>query len=491
MGLLPSVIMRRPAGRKAGSAYALLTAALLILVTPATACTSASTEAYSTHGPVYYVSPAGNGTNGRSWATAWPDTSLIDWSVIQPGSEIILDGATSRCGVSPYDFTPASPDPGVTCGQRYAPFSVGRNDITIERSTSPGRDGTVVIDGGRDTPLPYCGQPSYSAAAGAPAGIDLNGHSGVVIDGMTRAGIVVRGAQDGVLMRGGGKDTLRNMEIFDDGYAISHPWGYSSDGQGVLLGGEHNVYDRLLVHDNGQDEFHSGSESHAGIIGYSVSGSVFSDSWLGAVRANPRYPGEPFNDLQLSGHDPGCTHADGVQIFEPGTTMSGLTFSYDVFGPGTNTGLFPSDAGTGATVDNVTVADSLFLNPASIDIMTVNPVHGWKLRHDTLIAARDALLILSNGTNTMTDVIKWGGSVYTPGGPWTTSGNVWYGGDPLPGTSAHRDLRLPSVPPGTLPSVAGLLAATFAPSGTASGSPLHSLSDLLTRIDSLNAYSHH
>lgn len=467
----------------------LLTAVLLFLGVLATACTSTSTStaSHATYSAVYYVSPSGNGANGLSWATAWRNTSTIEWSVIRSRSEIILDGGTSRCSVSPYDFRPSSPDPGVTCGQRYAPFSVGQNDITIERSTVPGHDGTVVIDGGRDTPLPYCGQPSYRAAAGAEEGIDLNSHSGVVIDGMTRGGIVVRGGQDGVAMRGGGNDTLRNMEIFDNGYAMSNPWGYSSDGNGVVLDGENNVYSRLLVHDNGQDEFHSGSEPHAGSFGYSVSGSVFSNSWVGAVRANPRYPGEPFNDLQVSGHDPGCTHADGVQIFEPGITMSGLTFNYDAFGPGTNSGLFPSDGGTHATVDNVTVYDSLFLSPASIDIMTVNPVHGWKLSHDTLIAARDALLILSNGSNTMTDVIKCGGSVYAPGGSWITSGNVWYGGDPLPGASAHRDIGCPSIPTGTLPNLTSLLAANFTPSGAASGSPLHSLSDLLTRIDSLNA----
>jgi len=390
----------------------------------------------------------------------------------------MLDGGTSTCTVSPYDFKSSSPDPGVTCGQRYRPFAVGQNDVTIERSTAAGRDGTVVIDGGRNTPLPYCGQASYSASAGAPAGIDLDGHSGVVINGMTRSGIVVRGAEEGIVMGGGGHDALRNMEIFDDGYSISNSWGYSSDGNGVLMGGEGNVYDRLLVHDNGQDEFHSDSS------GYDESGSALDNSWLGAMRANPGYPGEPFNDLQVTGHDPGCTHADGLQIFKPGRTMSGLTFSYDVFGPGTNTGLFPSDGGTGTTFDDVNIQDTLFLGAASADILTVNPVHGWNLSHDTLFAARFALQIPGDGSNTMTNVIKYGGSVYAPG-PWITSGNVWYGGDPLPGTSAHFNPGF-SVPTGTGPSLASIRSADLTPAGIASGSPLHSWSALLARIDSLN-----
>ena len=123
---------------------ALLMAVLLVL---AAACISTD----SIHHTVYCVSPDGNGTNGHSWATAWRDTSLINWSVIRPGSQIMIDGGTSTCSVLPYDFRPSSPAPGVTCEQRYRSFSIGQNDITIERSTAAGHNGTVIIDGGRDT----------------------------------------------------------------------------------------------------------------------------------------------------------------------------------------------------------------------------------------------------------------------------------------------------------------------------------------------------
>jgi hypothetical protein len=453
-----------------------LIAVLLVFVV---ACTN-SNSTNSIPRRVFYVSPHGNGTNGLSWSTAWRDTSQIDWSAIAPGSEIMLDGGTSTCSVSPYNFKPSSPDPGVTCGQRYHPFSIGQNDITIVRSTAAGHNGTVVIDGGRDTSLPYCGQASHSVITSAQAGIDLAGHSGVTIDGMTRSGIVVRGAREGILMRGGGNDVLRNMEIFDNGYAIPQSWGYYVDGNGVLMGGENNVYDRLLVHDNGQDEFHSDSK------GYDESGSVVENSWLGAMREHPGYPGEPFNDLQASGHDPGCTHADGVQIFAPGTTMSRLTFTYDVFGPGTNQGLYPSDGHTGTTFDDVTIKDSLFLDTASSNISTDNPVHGWDLSYDTIFATQGWIKIPGNGSNTMTNVIKYGGSFYTPGSSWTTAGNVWYLGAPLPGASEHLNPGFASVPSEILPSLASLLTADLTPSATASGSPLHSWSALLARIDSLN-----
>jgi hypothetical protein len=180
-----------------------------------------------------------------------------------------------------------------------------------------------------------------------------------------------------------------------------------------------------------------------------------------------------------------------MQIFQPGTTMSGLTFNYDVFGPGTNTGLLPSDGGTGTTFDDVTIKNTLFLDTASMDILNINPVHGWDLNNDTIVATRGAFQIPGNGPNTMTNVIKYGGSVYAPGGSWTTSGNIWYGGDPLPGDSAHFNPGFASDPTrtpraGTLPSIDSLRAASFAPSTTAKGSPLHSWSALLEWIDSLN-----
>jgi hypothetical protein len=450
-----------------------------LLVAVASCATAHGTVSKISHNVVYYVSPAGSGKNGLSWATAWRDTSSIDWPVMQPGALVILDGGTSTCSASPYDFASAQPNPGVTCGQRYSPFSVERDDITIERSSAAGHNGTVVIDGGRDTPLPYCGQKQYAAATQINSGINLNGHTGVIINGMKRSGIVVRGAREGVMMGSGGHDTLINMEIFDNGYAISNSWGYSTDGNGVLMGGKGNDYDRLLIHDNGQDEFHSDA------AGYDESGSTVANSWMGALRVNPGYPGEPFNDLQASGHDPGCTHADGMQIFAPGITMSSLTFNYDVFGPGTNQGLYPSDRGTGTTFDDVTIENSLFLDVAGAGINTDNRVHGWNLSHDTLFATQGGFQIPSNGVNTMTSVIKYGGYFAAWGGSWVASGNVWYGGDPLPG-AVHRDPSFLSVPTGRLPAFSEILAARLIPTPATAGSPMHSWSDLLARIDSLD-----
>ena len=394
----------------------------------------------------------------------------------------MIDGGSSRCAVSPYNFSGGANDPGVTCGQQYGPFTVGASNVTLARSRDAGRNGTVVINGGRTTPLPYCMQTTYSAATGASYGIDLGSRTGVVIDGQDRSGIIVRGSRNGVRMGPGGRDTLRNMELFDNGYPVSHSWGYSTDGNNILTGGQNNVYDRLLVHDGGQDEFHSDSS------GYDHSGSQVINSWMGAMREHPAFVGEPFNDLQKTGADPGCTHADGFQSFAPATTMSGLTFNNDVFGPGVNQGLYPSDSGTGTKFNNVSVTNTLFLDVASHNIISDLPVHGWTVDHVTIFATQGGFELPSDGTNTVTNVIKQGGYVDTPGGTWATSGNDWWGDDPLPGQSSNLNPNFSSVPSGTLPALATLRTANLT-SGSfpASGAPINSFSELLSRIDGLNS----
>jgi hypothetical protein len=393
----------------------------------------------------------------------------------------MIDGGSSRCSISPYNFSGGANDPGVTCGQQYGPFTVGASNVTLARSRDAGRNGTIVINGGRTTPLPNCMQTSYSAANGASYGIDLGSRTGVVIDGQDRSGIIVRGARNGVRMGPGGTDMLRNMELFDNGYAVSHSWGYSTDGNNILTGGRNNGYDRLLIHDAGQDEFHSDSS------GYDHSGSRVTNTWMGAMREHPSYGGEPFNDLQKTGADPGCTHADGFQSFAPATTMSGLTFDHDVFGPGINQGLYPGDSGTGTRFNNVSVTNTLFLDAASHNIINDLPVHGWTIDNVTIFATQGGFELPSDGTNTITNVIKQGGYVDTPGGTWTTSGNDWWRDDPLPGQSSNMNPNFSWAPTGTLPGLTALRAANFMPGGLPSGgSPIHSWSELLSRIDSLN-----
>jgi parallel beta-helix repeat protein len=86
----------------------------------------------------YYISAAGNNTDGKSWATAWNSLNQVNWSIVQPGATIYLSGGTS----------------GLTYngGIRISKSGTASKYITIDtgaNSPSPaGHNGTVTIEGG-------------------------------------------------------------------------------------------------------------------------------------------------------------------------------------------------------------------------------------------------------------------------------------------------------------------------------------------------------
>ena len=444
----------------------------------------------------YYVSAAVSSSgNGTSWAAAWKDTTNISWGSLASGDIIEIDGGTTSSTVTPYDFGPSSPNPGVNCGTTYSPFTVGASNITIRRSRATGRNGTVVISGGRTLPLPYCGQVTYTGgSSNAAIGIDCSGQTGVTIDGQDLSGIIIRGAQNGLKPGTAGGNTFRNLEIFDNGFPTSTGTGpaggtYNSDGNGILTAGN-NTYDRLLIHDNGGDEFHSDSSG----TGSSASGSTVTNCWMGAIRSHPSYNYEPFNDLQQSGGGYTSIHSDGWQTFTPLGTMTGLSFDHCVVGPGPNQGIFPGDA-AGAACNNLTVTNTLFLAPVQKCIGISYASNGWTLNQCTFYAPMlQAASITGNGNSVVTNCIQYGGDFTNSGMTWTGSGSnvAWnFTSSSLP-SSVNANPGFGSNPgTGAFVPIATLLTTTLTPSGTYAsyGSPLHSLTDLLNRIDSLNGVS--
>src|SRR5215831_18683390 len=79
----------------------------------------------------YYVSRNGNNADGLSWATAWNELNQINWSIIQPGDTILLDGGSSQMQYSHV----------LTIGKSGASGA----PITIERATDAGHNGTVIL----------------------------------------------------------------------------------------------------------------------------------------------------------------------------------------------------------------------------------------------------------------------------------------------------------------------------------------------------------
>lgn len=466
--------------------WLLVASVVLVAVFGAGTGLGASTAPASTGGATWYVSGNGNNQDGTSWTTAWNDFSDINWSRIHSGDTVVVDGGATEC-TPVYEFTGTRP--GVSCGMEYAStLNVRVSGVTIELSTASGRNGTAVIFGGRSTPLPYCHQTGYSAGAGNAAGVEVNGYDHVTIDGSHISGFMVYGNQTGVqVQNSAGSNLFEHMEVFDNGiWNGSKGGGVISDDPGFWLGASPNTTLRGdIVHDNGQDEIQDATRPNN-----SLNGLTLDTDWLFATRENPAQPGEPFNDLQAVG-DNTCEHSDGIQLWSGGKSQSGLTVEHSIIGPLTNQGLYPSEGGR-AKWNNVSVTDSLFL-AVKHNIITSGKVSGWTLDHDTLFAEQGGFELPSKGPNTITNVVKYGGYVFTP--RWssrrssgTTTGNVWYLGQPLPGISSNQNLSFVGpVPSGALNGFSAYAAANFTPQcAGCQGSSLHTLSDIVSRIESLS-----
>ena len=100
--------------------------------------TATSSSMSSTGLKAYYVSSAGNNTDGKSWNTAWKGLDQVNWSTIQPGDTIYISGGTTSATYSG--------------GIKISKSGTASGYITIDtgaNSPSPaGNNGTVIIEGG-------------------------------------------------------------------------------------------------------------------------------------------------------------------------------------------------------------------------------------------------------------------------------------------------------------------------------------------------------
>lgn len=100
--------------------------------------TSGSTPSTGIGLKAYYVSIAGNNTDGKSWATAWKGLEQVNWNIIQPGDTIYVSGGTTSATYAG--------------GIRISKSGTASGYITIDtgaNSSSPaGHNGTVIIEGG-------------------------------------------------------------------------------------------------------------------------------------------------------------------------------------------------------------------------------------------------------------------------------------------------------------------------------------------------------
>ena len=73
---------------------------ILITTSLLTACANQQQTQHPQHvtgnGHLYYISKNGNNGDGLSWATAWNELDKINWSVIEPGDTILIDGGSNN-----------------------------------------------------------------------------------------------------------------------------------------------------------------------------------------------------------------------------------------------------------------------------------------------------------------------------------------------------------------------------------------------------------
>jgi hypothetical protein len=294
-----------------------------------------------TNNIVFYVSKAGNNVDGKSWNTAWNELDQIQWKDVKPGDTIMLSGGEFH----------TSMDVG-TSGAFGSPITITTNGEK------------VILDGQRPAP-PYCGESEYIPAMGKDA-IDLEGRSFIVLDGQEWKGIVIRNYKRGIMMRERTSNIIvRNVEIYDNGWSSGSGANIWPDGPGVELGGSDILFERVIVHDNGQDAFQAG---------WGVWNFTLRNSWLYNSREHPIVHGQPFNY---------CSHSDGIQIYDGGV-QGPVVIEKSIIGPSFQQDIMINNK---AAVNNVLIEDTLFVGRANgaIAIQNGGESSNWMLQNVTIV----------------------------------------------------------------------------------------------------------
>jgi O-antigen/teichoic acid export membrane protein len=316
----------------------------------------------------FYVSKEGNNTDGKSWETAWNEVDQIRWENVRPGDTIVISGGEYHTNM------------------KVEASGVSGAPITI---TTNGKQ--VILDGQRPAP-PYCGESEYVSSVGKDA-IDVEGQSFIVIDGQEWKGIVLRNSKRGIMMRRGASNIIvRNVEIYDNGWSVGSGANTAPDGAGVELGGSDVLFERVIIHDNGQDAFQAG---------WGVWNFTLRNSWLYNSREHPTVRGKPFNY---------CSHTDGLQIYDGGL-QGPVVLENNIIGPSFTQGIMINRP---ATVNNVFIKNTLFVSngEGSIVIQKGGASSNWTVQNVTVVqdAVYESWNVNMNGNDHLIrDSIFWGG----------------------------------------------------------------------------------
>ncbi|MEM7801748.1 MAG: hypothetical protein AAF633_21310, partial [Chloroflexota bacterium] len=184
--------------------------------------------------------------------------------------------------------------------------------------------------------------------------------------------------------------------------------GYVTDEPGVRLGGKFHIFERVLVHDNGQDGFQASWDNN------SKKNFVLKQSWVYNSRPHSFRYGA-FND---------CSHSDGVHIYEEGA-VENIFIEETILGPGLTNGLMLGEIGT--WVQNVTLRDVLIIRSSEngINTKTEEQTANFRLERVTLDCSntRFNCLRLHGSGHRVTDSIIVGAHQEIPNGLVSSSNN--------------------------------------------------------------------
>jgi hypothetical protein len=406
--------------------------------------------------------------------------SRINWSSVQPGDTILLDGGPVAC--------PAL-GAGYNCGVVYHTtldiYASGNSNapITIRLADEPGRNGTVIIDGGL-TQWSQCSEyapepapPTASTGSTRTVGIDVHEAQWVVIDGARWGGIEVRNhTRYGLNFAGGQHVVARYLKLHHN----TDPVDDTNGAVGVTQNyrSQYNTLARSEIFRNGQD----------------------------AVRG----AGDYFTMEESYLHDHYCNHPDGIQVFVPtgngdvpddAGEVRGLTVQRNVF---ERIGLQAVFLGENSAVHNswsvdVNVNNNLFIQGAYM----VKSKHGlstnWRVNNNSFIGASGlavewccanpgASVPMEVSNNIIAFTGEGRSAVYLPtgSGPTVFSGNCVFRSGQMSGDLAES---------GTIqadPGFANSGSANFALSGgspcSGRGANVASLADLLAQTGATSAF---
>ena len=283
-------------------------------------------------------------------------------------------------------------------------LNVRKDNVTIRGI------GRVILFGGRSRELPYCGQSNYQDENIAEIGIDIRGRQNVTIENL-----IIHGYETGLYLRDTPRHiTLRELKIYNNGIVRNNG---NPNGHGVKLDGHHITFERVEIHDNGQDQIQSKSNANIGDV-------TIRDSWFYNSRRHPTRTDESFNY---------CTHTDGLQIYS-GDRVSGVLIERSWFGPGLTQAVVLGDnkgGGIDTTVSDVTLRHVTAVGMAGIGIYAKHPGNERLTLDHVTVECGDrytgvCLLINNRDTVTISNSIIVGSNIDIPNATLQTQNNCQY-----------------------------------------------------------------